>query len=926
MFSAVVRASLHEEPVQTEDDLLERMSEFTAACHCDTLDPVFNKIFRELRDEANIFIDPGDSIENNVPWVKWLHNARETSNISDTRWNAYQEYLLTDLHRSANVIYRLDQTADEILNLISDPRENEEPRQRKGLILGDVQSGKTQTYLSLMNKAADYGYKLIVVLTSDNEDLRRQTQNRIDTDFFGYTEEPVTGRRRPTGIGNHFKEKISTIGLTSASMDFLDYRKKSLNRSPRPSWKQSPSVAVIKKNSRVLKSFIQWLSDKEFDRSVPVLLIDDECDYASVNTNKDSEDPTTINKLIRELFSLSKRISYVAVTATPFANIFIDDSNESDLFPEDFIFVTHAPTNYIGVNKLFGNLDDPKDNNPKIKEINEDDFSTWLGLKQKKDEPIRGQLNKQVRYAIDTFAVACAIANIEDERKQSMLVHVSRYTPIQRMVADQIYEHLTNLRNAVQMHRDDPTEPIILELKNVYEHEYHNILKSDWSTVLKKIRRCISNTAVRLTNATSEAKTWNEQHNASDEDSSEFTIYVGGDKLSRGMTLEGLTVSFFYRNASAADTLLQMGRWFGYRDGYDELTRIWLLPQAIDDFQYASTALIELKHSIRIMKQNGMTPKDFGLAIQKNPYKGVRITNPTKMRAAVEHNHKAMGLSLAGRRVESTVLSYNPAVLRINDNAARNLLNKISLSSFKEIKGPKKTIGVCYEYIDAKHVQEFLSEYRAGYKDLFFGDYFATYRDNEKILPFSLAERYVETQSPKESPSSDSQNLGNFPFWDVVFITGGNGDMSPLQSNFAWHMTQRECLLKDSGRQTCMVSGKNRRLGSRNHVELYVKNCGNCPIDYQSNNEIDYYQYAIRPAIFIYMLQPKDNKFIEQNHALAVKLVIPQDPNKVDISDASRNTVYYYNTVAERQEFQNIIAKFENISQENDYDENISTF
>lgn len=917
MLSSTVRASLHTKPVQTDTELVERMRRFAVACGCDESAPEFEELLRTLRHEDNILIDPGESIESNVPWVKWLQDARESQISCDIRWRAYMEYLSNDLHRPQNVIYQLNRTSDEVLNLISDPRRDKEPRQRKGLILGDVQSGKTQTYMSLMNKAADYGYKLLVVLTSDNEDLRRQTQKRIDTDFFGYLDDPNTGNHIKSGIGKHFTEEIRATGLTDSTMDFLDFRKKSLNRIARPGWVQTPSVAVIKKNSRVLNSFIECLSNEEFDRTVPVLLIDDECDYASVNTSKDSDSPTTINKLIRELFSISSRTAYVAVTATPFANIFIDDQNENDLFPEDFIYVTHAPKNYIGVDELFGNLDEPNNHNPRIKEIDEDDLSTWLGLKQKKDEPLRGPLHRQVRYAIDTFAIACAIADAGDSRHQSMLVHVSRYTPIQRMVADQIYEHLSNLRNAVQMHRNDETDPIITELRDVYEHEYHGVLESNWSSVLNRLVRYLPNTVVRLVNATNEAEVWNEYHNASEEDESDCTIYVGGDKLSRGMTLEGLTVSFFYRNTSAADTLLQMGRWFGYRDGYDELTRIWLLPQAIDDFQYASSVLIDLKKSISIMKSNGMTPKDFGLAIQKNPSKGVRITNPTKMRSAVEHDHKVLNLSLAGRRVESTILSYDPHVLKKNDEALQILLYRLDAStSYEEVRSTKKAIGVCYECINASMVLDFLSTFRAGYKDLFFGDYFATYGATERKLPFSLAERYVETQAP-DGNKSDSlgQCLGNYPYWDVMFVTGGEGDPSPCKAKFTWNMNKRTCKLSDREQKTFAVSGSSRRLGSTNDVRAYVARFGNCPSGYRSDNELDYYQYAARPAMLIYMLQPEE-KFDAPDHAVAVKLVIPQEPDQVDTSDAGKGTIYYYNTVAERQQFLDAISKFGELPEE----------
>lgn len=925
MLGKVVRTSLHSMPVNTDEELIGRMEQFATACGCDKSEPEFGELLESLRNEANVYVDPGESIEGNVPWAKWLQNARDAHVSQDVRWNAYTEYLTNDLHRPQSVIYRLNQTADEVLNLISDPRRDREPRQRKGLILGDVQSGKTQTYMSLMNKAADYGYKLLVVLTSDNEDLRRQTQERVDTDFFGYLEDPSTGKRLVSGIGKHFTHETRATGLTSSTMDFLDYRKKSLNRVPRPGWTQNPSVAVIKKNSRVLKSFIQWLSDEEFDRSVPVLLIDDECDYASVNTSKDADSPTTINALIRELFTLSVRTSYVAVTATPFANIFIDDQNESDLFPEDFIHMTHAPSNYIGVDELFGNLDKPNDHDRRVKEIDEDQISVWLDLKQKKDEPVRGPLPRQVVTAVDTFAVACAVVDAGDSRRQSMLVHVSRYTPIQKMVATQIYEHLNDLRNAVQMHRADMSDPIIGELRDVYEREYQGVMGSTWTGVLDRLARYLPNTVVRLVNATGDAESWNEEHNASDDDLSECTIYVGGDKLSRGMTLEGLTVSFFYRNTGAADTLLQMGRWFGYRDGYDKVTRIWLLPQAIDDFQYASSVLIDLRRSIGIMRQNGMTPKDFGLAIQKNPSKGVRITNPTKMRAAVEHDHRALGLSMDGRRIESTTLSYDPQVMRKNDEALRSLLQELDEASYEEVKGSagRTTIGVCYKRIRAELVLRFLSDFRAGYKDLFFGDFFATYGATERRLPFSLAQRYVETQAPDDADGYGSprvgQRLGNYPYWDVMFVTGGDGDASPVRSGFVWHMNSRACKPLNRERKTFAVSGDSRRLGSVNHVRAYVSSMGDCPDGYVSGNELDYYRYATRPAMFIYMISPKEDgngKLALPDHALAAKLVIPQNPDSVDTSNVGTGTVYYYNTVAERQEFLDTVAKFGDLPEE----------
>ncbi|WP_143245402.1 hypothetical protein [Bifidobacterium adolescentis] len=248
-------------------------------------------------------------------WKSWLPELQNSDSWKATRSNSYYEYLLKDKDSD---YASLEYTTNAIVGLLSDPRKSQPPVSRKGLILGDVQSGKTRSYIALMNLATDCGYKLLIVLTSDNEDLRQQTQKRIDTDYVGFR-----GNSIPTGIGKYQVNKgvAHPIQLTNEN-DFVTPSANAFHTLARPSWSNVPYVAVLKKNASTLSKFNKWLDSPEFSKDLPVLIIDDESDYASVNSSKSDDSPTRINQLLRNLCELSKRTSYVAVTATPFANIF----------------------------------------------------------------------------------------------------------------------------------------------------------------------------------------------------------------------------------------------------------------------------------------------------------------------------------------------------------------------------------------------------------------------------------------------------------------------------------------------------------------------------------------------------------------------------------------------------------------------------
>ena len=293
---------------------------------------------------------PGESLLDDYDDVEWYKNIKDT--IEPKFWSRYSNYLIVEKHFSPNVVATLgNETLDrDIMNYLGNPNSDYNFFKR-GLIIGDVQSGKTSTYIGLMCKAADAGYKVFILLTGTIEGLRKQTQERVEEGFIGIDMSSDKSNKR-VGVGLDNK-KIFAVSLTSRKGDFTGKS----NQIAMSLQDNDAVVFVLKKNSSVLSKLIDWLKTTAANRltgkiDTPMLLIDDEADNASINTSKSKEDPSKINKLIRELASLFSKSNYVGFTATPYANVFIDpitteDMLNHDLFPENFIYALPTPNNYI---------------------------------------------------------------------------------------------------------------------------------------------------------------------------------------------------------------------------------------------------------------------------------------------------------------------------------------------------------------------------------------------------------------------------------------------------------------------------------------------------------------------------------------------------------------------------------------------------
>ena len=866
----------------------------------------FERTFRELRKLFNEKIPEGITLtDSSTTWMEWLPELKQAEHWSTSRWDAYYRYLQEKENADWTQLQPLDKSTDAILSLLSDPRHDCPSVARKGLVLGDVQSGKTRTYVALMNKAVDCGYKLVIVLTSDNENLRQQTQARVDSDFLG-----LSGPRTRVGISEYLPRNAKTpLSLTNED-DFVKAYDKAFRSFPRPSWDGPSSfVAVIKKNASILNKFTKWLDNPEFAKDIPVLIIDDESDYASVNSARSDDSPTRINSLLRKLCKISQRTSYVAVTATPFANIFIDDSIEPDLFPKDFIHIMPTPYSYIGAKRLFGDLDSPAEQEGCVKELDDDELDGWLPLNHKKDYSFEGHLrdneeplDAQVRYALDYFLIACVLRPNSEEKRQSMLIHMSRFTEVQRQIADMVQTFIGNISNALRFHEND-SDPRIHYLHTVFDQEYRSKDSAadsvTWEKVLQKLKLLTSRLQVRLVN--SKAGPWNDANQIPFEvASNECTIYIGGDQLSRGMTLKGLICSIFYRRVTASDTLLQMGRWFGYRPEYAQYQRIWLIQQSITDYRYSYSIVEELKESTQRMKRQGMTPKQFGIAIRKNPNKGVRITNYSKMRNAQETNGQLAEFNLAGEIIESIRLSANKERIRSNNSAFAQLIDSCKHDSQVLNREDRQSKTVIFQHVPGQTVAEFLEKYRSGYNDKYFGPTLMQYRDRDPIeLKTSMAAEYAKTQAIENSDIT----------WNIAFINGEGKQSNSV--TFPWtEVTRSSSYEKDH--DVFAISGKKMRLASKTDIMKVASVVSPIPVEKQEGTERQYYltkYFGENPTLMFYRVSVKPDRKKYEYLAptkgqgwLAVKIAIPVD--EFDDGKNRGKAVYYYNTVATKQQYE----------------------
>lgn len=602
-------------------------------------------------------------------------------------WNAYETYLHSKRY-PGNVIMTLGHDTRNILNLLGNPEEAD-GWDRRGLVLGHVQSGKTSNYAGLLCRAADAGYKLFIVITGIHENLRSQTQQRLEE-----------------GFTNLAPAEMRPISLTTPEYDFSQ-QKAELQIPPQAVG--TSVILVIKKNARVLENLLQWLRNSSKPggdwADMPLMLVDDEADNASVNTNKEELDPTRINGLIRSILNTFRKSSYVGYTATPFANIFIDPETENemyshDLFPSDFIYCLSAPDNYFGADKVFAAYGDDR---RKYLNILNDAEEVLPRSARSTFVPI--ELPASLIEAVETFFLACAIryCNGEPDKHMSMLVNVSPYAAVQQHVRLLLDDAVQQRKNAICASARMPGQENALwsRLESVFQKHYADcgILWSDIRTILPDVVRSIQ---LRVINSRSGDSLKYGDYS----DTGLHVIAIGGYTLSRGLTLEGLMISYWNRNSKAYDTLMQMGRWFGYRDSYEDLCRVWMPEDAQGWYAHIAEISQELREDLISMSQRGLTPADFGLKVRNHP-ETLIVTAMNKRRATQE---RVVRPDLNGRLVETWVVFNEQEKLAKNQQAMRVLLEQVQTvaqtehpqaNTEKSIPGPFLWRAVSSELVEA---------------------------------------------------------------------------------------------------------------------------------------------------------------------------------------------------------------------------------
>ena len=720
-----------------------------------------DRLVRELETRFDVWIGRETTLEQNDDHVIWLDSERAQG---WRYWPRYRQHLESSWAPSS--IDSLDTVTHRILSLLEDPK-REGAWDRRGLVVGHVQSGKTSNYIGLICKAADAGYKLIVVLSGLHKNLRSQTQMRLDEGFLGYEtlppQEVHTRDLRTIGAGLFDPDPAIRPDYVTNRADNGDFsRTVANNLGINPGGR--PLLFVIKKNVSVLRNLQSWVdrvadarnleTDRPIVTNVPLLVIDDEADLASVDTRQQEfdedgradpeHDPTAINRCIRRFLFCFEKSAYVGYTATPFANIYIHEQGATaeeseDLFPRSFIMTMPAPSNYVGPVRIFG-LDPNEDATRAVEPLPMHrlvtDHAESLDPREREGWMPPRHVNGHVplhngtddvppslRQAVYAFILSCAARRVRGHSgdHNSMLVHVTRYTVVQHAVFMQVEGLLQQLRRRLVRGEGASRKTIASDLRQMWQEDFGpttaairqqiedpEIIDVSWERVEEHLAHVVSDISVREINGTAGDVLDYDAHHTTGLN----VIAIGGDKLARGLTLEGLTVSYFLRASRMYDTLMQMGRWFGYRPGYLDLCRLYTTPDLAEWLQHITEASEELRQEFDHMVAVGGTPKQYGLRVKSHP--ALMVTSRVKMRHGTE-----LQLSFAHSISETVVFHRNAHNISMNFNAADKFIRRLGAPSETDPSRsrpngrPHRWSGTCvWSDVSAEEVMAFLDSYK----------------------------------------------------------------------------------------------------------------------------------------------------------------------------------------------------------------------
>jgi len=715
-----------------------------------TLDDVLaNPLVQPFRSDLEVTLAEEDSFTltpvrtvSRQDHPDWL---RELDRSSWHYWPKLREYLLAQKSWPLDSVRSLDDASDRILRQLQAP--DTDVFDNRGLVLGYVQSGKTASYTATIAKAADAGYRTFIILTGIDNGLRMQTNRRLKRELVGGQGLRGGGVKQPP-MGLQWHE------FTTDTQEG-DFQPGNANHAALQG--SQPVLLVIKKNGHVLRRLLRWLDSAPSDvlARVPVLMIDDEADQASIDTRGTPastaadpdlrvDEPSVINRLIRELLQRFRRTAYIAYTATPFANILIPahathEEAGDDLYPRDFIVDLPRPRGYFGAEELFGSLDSnaPEKTNglDVIRNIADSDVAL---LKT-------GGMPDSLRLAIEDFLLAGSAKSKRggDTQPATMLVHTSQLVEYQSQLYDQVKAHLRSIRDEWRYQRHHGLRD---RLNERWDTEYRALTQDTFpdrdeafDAIEADIGRFIEScTVLELNSSSVDALDYDFRPDLK-------AIVVGGNKLSRGLTLEGLVTSYFVRASATYDTLMQMGRWFGYRKGYEDLVRIFM-PYELAGW-YADLAFVEqqLREDLRVYEDRGVTPLQIGMRIWEHP--SMQVTNPKKRRFATS---RRISTSFSAESQQTVRFPFDSPEL-LAEHAERNLQTTRQLVS--SLGGAFDTQTICaalWRDVSADAVGEFLSNFALHQQDTSISmslvlDYISRCRQDGELQRWSVGVRSRST-------------------------------------------------------------------------------------------------------------------------------------------------------------------------------------
>lgn len=710
----------------------------------------------------------------------------------DEYWPAYRGLISGVLPEL--VVKSIHNSTKHVVQYISDPLGD--PNPKYGLVVGHVQSGKTAHYTGVLARAADAGYKLIVVFAGSNSNLRNQTQKRLSRQLTGTLEDPLEGRHihgadfskqwhQVTTVTDVSSGRVKDEGDVSGALANLDINMFEDDR---------PILVVTKKVPAPLDELNRWLEhdiSEEIRNSLSLLVIDDECDYASVDTS-DNETANRINRGVRQLLSLFERRTYLGYTATPYANVLTaleaPANQNPSLYPRDFIIALNAPLNYQGIDTYFPQYPDIQDiyGEPvhcKVCLVPLLEANTLWSLTDTITET--ADLPPSLKIALVDHLLTGAIkaSRVETQGKHhSMLIHTRERTDNMHPILLRVQNLMGIWENCFTKQEDYLVNHEIDEIR-LFEQRYCEEYCEKWIHKDKEgevtippdfleIRDWISTSFRQATFNVLEVSS--DQNYATDELDYDSPIYrenglnvivIGGQKLSRGLTLEGLTVSFFLRDANRPkyDTLMQMGRWFGFRIGYDDLVRIHTTGRLIEAFTYLGEVESYLRDSIERYRDTGLTPRDFGVRVMK-VCDWMVPTKRDAMRAASEFS-----LTMDRVIIPQTGKFHHdkPEILEDNLRETAGFINGLGEKSSIFSRIPNADRGtIVWDSVPNAVVMEYLEEMSN----------IRNHRFPDDIYKWEGTRDYIGRRVDADK--------GEFVNWDVALISKEKGDFSQPYQDF----------------------------------------------------------------------------------------------------------------------------------------------